>query len=646
MIPTPRPLFGLLAFAATLSPLSAQSIEPVAFPLVVEDAFETEGLAYTLEPELLGALEAQGDSATIQGAFLPRPGGVDMVDLLLQREDVVTDDFQLLLDGELWKDAVAARADQSLWSGTVVGEPGSSVYLAFGRTTVTGWIARDHGIAHLFSVHDEDEGWEAGRAAIVHDSDPALQDPRPGFTCQTLLPPGQLPPTPSSHGGGGTEGAGSMIEVLVSVETDHQFYQLFSNETVAADYALALWGAINVLYTAEASTHVRLPYLAIYSNANDPWTEPDVGNAGTVLDEFRNAWAGNIPNGGDLGHFISGANLGGGVAYLDVLCNPSFAFAVSGNLGGQTPFPVQTTNALNWDFYVTAHELGHNYGSPHTHDFCPTPLDECSPSLGSCQTQTVCTVGTIMSYCHLCPGGVGNVAMNFHPTVSALLTSEAAGASCLGSCTDCDQPPLVDFDVSPATGPAPLFTTFSSTVYGDVTAYDWDFGDGNGSTLSSTGHVYLFPGSYDVTLTVTWSGGEVEVLKVGAVQVDGGSNASATERNGSGTNPSIFTSTTLPILGTNWVSSVDGTSVGGSGLSFVFGFGRALTGLPTAFGELLIDPTAQLFLSNVSFFIGGVATHTEIVPNDTSLIGTPVYTQAFLNGQGIPTNAIDLILGL
>ena len=70
-----------------------------------------------------------------------------------------------------------------------------------------------------------------------------------------------------------------------------------------------------------------------------------------------------------------------------------------------------------WDIMVTAHELGHNVGSPHTHDYCPTPPDQCAPSgyFGSCQTAQVCVSnGTIMSYCHTCSGGMSNIVLNFH----------------------------------------------------------------------------------------------------------------------------------------------------------------------------------------------------------------------------------------
>jgi len=94
------------------------------------------------------------------------------------------------------------------------------------------------------------------------------------------------------------------------------------------------------------------------------------------------------------------------------------------------PFPVQQ-GPLTWDFFVFAHETGHNFGSPHTHDFCP-PLDQCAAP-GPCHTNQICTdQGTNMSYCHGCPGGMNNITTYFHPVVAALMR-ERAKSSCLPS---------------------------------------------------------------------------------------------------------------------------------------------------------------------------------------------------------------------
>ncbi|MEA5141281.1 M12 family metallo-peptidase [Arcicella rigui] len=66
--------------------------------------------------------------------------------------------------------------------------------------------------------------------------------------------------------------------------------------------------------------------------------------------------------------------------------------------------------------YTLAHELGHNFGSPHTQN-CNWPggvIDYCYPSEGNCYTGALELVkGTIMSYCGLKP--------TFHPLCRALM---------------------------------------------------------------------------------------------------------------------------------------------------------------------------------------------------------------------------------
>ena len=119
------------------------------------------------------------------------------------------------------------------------------------------------------------------------------------------------------------------------------------------------------------------------------------------------------------------------MAWLGGLCNPPYNFNVCGNIGGTVQFPVVQQSG-NWDFIVAAHEMGHNFSAPHTHDWCP-PLDECAPSgyFGSCQQQQVCSSsGTTMSYCHLCSGGTANITTSFHDTNVAQMRSWIEG-SCL-----------------------------------------------------------------------------------------------------------------------------------------------------------------------------------------------------------------------
>jgi hypothetical protein len=150
-----------------------------------------------------------------------------------------------------------------------------------------------------------------------------------------------------------------------------------------------------------------------------------------MLNEFRGAWAGNWPVQADLAHFLSGAGLGGGIAYVNVLCNNSFGFGVSASLNGNIDWGAWTgqSNFLNWDFVVVAHELGHNFSAAHTHNYCP-PIDQCSEA--NCNGSKTCSRGTIMSYCHTCSGGLSNIDLEFHPQIANQMRG-AVNGSCLGA---------------------------------------------------------------------------------------------------------------------------------------------------------------------------------------------------------------------
>lgn len=424
-------LLSLAALSLACVPASAQAVLPAPLQPLGPDAAVHGGLRAAPSAALVTDLALAGPVVRLEGWSLPDGG---LVDLELERIDVQRRRFGFFVDGQARPDLLAGL-ELSVWQGTVAGEPGSSVMLGFSNVGVRGWLHRGDQLVHVMPRPDAEGDWSRGDVLLVTEQDLGRQGMVPEFECASLPPtPEALPPSvpapPTS--GGGTYGATcNLYECTVAMETDYQLHQLYNDLSAQTAYVTTLLSWISARYEEQIDTVLTYPYLQFYTTPNDPWSTPDTGgNSIDMLNEFVGAWQGNVPMGANLAHFMSGASLGGGVAYLDVLCNGFFNFGVSGNIDGQVNFPVQQ-QPNNWDFMVVAHELGHNFSTPHTHDYCP-PLDECPPSayFGQCQTQQVCSnAGTIMSYCHLCPGGTGNITTFFHPTVVDVMKSGAA--SCL-----------------------------------------------------------------------------------------------------------------------------------------------------------------------------------------------------------------------
>ena len=425
-------LGSFLALATVGLPTADRPTVSLPAPLVPLGLEELTDPAGGLHPTPLfdvdeAGLDRLARHAQVRLTGWPLPEG-GTVDLDLERLPVAAS-----TGGELFVDGLPAGRlvgeDVSLWTGSVVGEPGSDVYLALSDAGSRGWV-RTAGatprLSHLLAEPDPVHGWDDPRARLVGDA--AL-----GFGPATVcglddLPDGGALPRPrdvatGSPKPGVLDAAKSSVPVLreltISVETDHDFYAIFGDLGATEAYALSLMGAVSARYREQVDLVITLPYLGLYTTPSDPWLTPDAGGGSVdLLYEFQAAWYPAMPVEASLGHFLSGAGLGGGVAWLDTVCVPQYRFGVSGNLGGDLPLPV-AQGPINWDFMVVAHEIGHNLSSPHTHDFCP-PLDECSPSgyWGQCQDEELCiTDGTVMSYCHLCPGGLANITTYFHPTV-------------------------------------------------------------------------------------------------------------------------------------------------------------------------------------------------------------------------------------
>jgi hypothetical protein len=208
------------------------------------------------------------------------------------------------------------------------------------------------------------------------------------------------------RGGAGQPGDGASVRIAdLFVEVNHQVRALFDNAEDAADYSVLLLSAVSSIYRRDLGVEIRIPdgYLRVWET-RPPW--------GTNYTDFQCYWRGDDNPLRDLPRAaVHQLKIeGGGVATVGGLCSARGGFGQSG-IVGHFPYPAEHTHADNWDLYLVAHELGHNFGSIHTFEYDP-PI--------ACEDGSGPDRGTIMSYCNNgC--GMDCVGMRFHPRVQGVI---------------------------------------------------------------------------------------------------------------------------------------------------------------------------------------------------------------------------------
>lgn len=247
---------------------------------------------------------------------------------------------------------------------------------------------------------------------------------------------------------------GEAYEVPIAIETDAEFYDRLGSSSAAIAYIGDLFAYASTLYFQEAAAEFSVDTVSLWADGanSDPWNHPDTK---TGLTSFQNYWNANRRDTRRaIAHFLSGKNLGGGVAYIGVLCDENNGYGYSANISGS--FSIDNPHTV-WDILVVTHEIGHNFDSWHTHDYQGVdgesqPVDNCPggalPGLSSLAGGIAGTgTGTIMSYCHLIPPYYSNISMTFglnHPygvkayRVSDLIRNyvaqvAASNPSCIGA---------------------------------------------------------------------------------------------------------------------------------------------------------------------------------------------------------------------
>ena len=322
-----------------------------------------------------------------------------------------------------------AFPDQRYYRGTVEGDPTSRVVLVAASDTARGFVAtggtiyrfgRDRsGVHRSWSMRDVDAAAYPGPGAFCDaDAARALVSAHPGRVA-TAAATAAAPPT---------SGFSPTLLAQVAVDTDQELLAHFGGDLEAAlAYLVDLAASISAIYDADTDVRVKFSFIRLW-NTPDPWTATSTT---VMLSELKTYWDANegaTPR--DVAHFVSGKSVVGGLAYLDVLCDPAFGYGVSTVFGSLDVMDPNET----WDVIVVSHELGHNFGSPHTHCYMP-PVDGCHNDEAGCYAGTESLPpggGTIMSYCHQLPGGITNVNLTFGPTVSAVLRAGAEAGVCIG----------------------------------------------------------------------------------------------------------------------------------------------------------------------------------------------------------------------
>ncbi|MCC6816446.1 MAG: T9SS type A sorting domain-containing protein [Saprospiraceae bacterium] len=217
------------------------------------------------------------------------------------------------------------------------------------------------------------------------------------------------------------------LECANRMYTDRQ-----NSKTQVEIYITGAFNVVKALYAAE-SVNIEISEIKV-------WTTPDP-YLKTTLSNILYDYSAKVKNNfnGTLAQLITTYPIQqqGGIAFVNGMCR-----TWDPTNGGPHSFAYIFNNysslpTYSWTVEVMAHEMGHNFGSWHTHSCVWGPnknsqIDNCQPAdIGSCNDgKTPVGGGTVMSYCHLTGVGI-NFSKGFGKEPGDILRNAILTKSCI-----------------------------------------------------------------------------------------------------------------------------------------------------------------------------------------------------------------------
>lgn len=509
---------------------SSGALEPFQIATTTQAAkFQVELKGFVRQSEVLQAnTKTVGDILAKSDKHLrltlPNPSGKAQFTLLLQREDVLSPDALVVAQTDEGAKLVDMHGKFVAYFGTVEGDSQSRVALT---VSTLGLFANFnvHGTSYEYSPlqsslklslaalmqssSTNELGTEQPTMYVMYETKNILvhkhfecKNPQPTFTEEALKLGASLKEKFSA------ETHANDLECEVALEIGNHSFEKYRTVENTVAYYLNVMTNVSQIYIRDANTRTPVVYVRVWATANNPYRSL-TKDAGVFLEALTKEWSQNQKNipcdAVALCEFFDGngsgiANLNAGSFYA---CGSEIpALSVNFCEDKFAPFTMYSD-----DVSLLAHELGHNFGSPHTHSCywrAGNPIDTCNKleanDTGSCgQDTTIGTkiiAGTIMSYCDVNGGEEGKsiYKMEFHPLCKDLITKAAREATCFQTRVVSPSPVTLLTPTNNSTNTPTVSNTFTWTALTGALAYQFQLStspnfDSTGIVLDSVGIV-------------------------------------------------------------------------------------------------------------------------------------------------------------